>query len=332
MKPLNLFFFVLLVQCIHIVLGDTLTINNANDWVTLSTQASGGSFPDEITLGEDLDLSTVEVSPLGINNEGACVPFTGTLNGNSHTIQKVKMDKTKDTVFSDAGLFCGLGHGATVENLIIDETCSFTGTTAGVLSPSAFGSVTVRKVTTKASVNGINSASGLIGSIFNISQAEIIFDSCAVNGSVSAQTSKSNAGGFISIIHNSTDVNITMINSSHTGIVKAPTGYAGGFIGLGKNNTKLSLLFEETKHTGVIPSGGWIGGFIGKMENNEEMTIVLKQTSSEGLAVQGSALSVMLEDLLGSSSLTKTLLSFHKMQQLWVIFLDHQLDPATLDA
>ena len=288
MKLLNLFFFFLLVQCIHIVQGDSLTINNANDWKTLITQTSRGSFPDEIILGEDLDLSTIEFSPLGINEEGDCVPFTGTFNGNSHTIQNIKMDKTEDTVFSHAGLFCGLGHGATVENVIIDDTCSFTGTTAGALSPSAFGSVTIRKVTTKASVNGIYVTSGLIGSIANITQADIIFDTCVVNGSVSFNTGFCTAGGFISTIKNNTEIKITITNSSHGGIVKVPNGFVGGFIGYGVINTKLTILFEESKHTGFIPSGGWVGGFIGMMGNNEEMSIVLKHVSSEGLAVQDS--------------------------------------------
>ena len=134
MKLLYLFLFILLVQCTNIVLGDTLTINDANDWKALVTQASGGSFPEEISLSGDLDLSGVELSPLGVNPEGVCIPFTGTLNGNNHKIQNAKINKTDDALFSDAGLFCGLGDGALIKNLIIDETCSFTGTMVGVLS------------------------------------------------------------------------------------------------------------------------------------------------------------------------------------------------------
>ena len=102
MKLFSLFYFVLLTQCIHIALGDSFTINDANDWKTLITQASGGSYPDEISLNEDLDLSSVKFSPLGINDKGDCIPFTGTLNGNDHTVQNVKMNMNSDTTFSNA--------------------------------------------------------------------------------------------------------------------------------------------------------------------------------------------------------------------------------------
>ena len=49
--------------------------------------------------------------PLGIKSKGDCLPFTGTFNGNDHTIQNIKMNMNSDTTFSNAGLFCGLGNG-----------------------------------------------------------------------------------------------------------------------------------------------------------------------------------------------------------------------------
>ena len=82
--------------------------------------------------------------------------------------------------------------GATVENLVIDSSCSFTGYFfAGALSVSLTGSLTATNVTNKAAVSGNEGAGGFVGRIEGLNQiTDVKFKDCVNDGSITGIESK----------------------------------------------------------------------------------------------------------------------------------------------
>lgn len=122
---------------------------------------------EDIDILQDLDFSQAGLSlPLGTNTDGTCRAFSGTVRGHGHAILGLVFNNGANT---NAGLFCSLTE-ASVEDLIIDNSCTFTGSFAGALSVSVNGSVVVRNVTNKAAVSGVTRVGGLIGFVENQKQ------------------------------------------------------------------------------------------------------------------------------------------------------------------
>ena len=58
-------------------------------------QNATGSVNDDIELLADLDFSQSGLTfPLGGSLNGSCIPYSGTMNGNGHTIKKLKINTT----------------------------------------------------------------------------------------------------------------------------------------------------------------------------------------------------------------------------------------------
>ena len=140
------FFGVLLCLVVTSPYVIAVTVKSATELMDLFRNTSGKTISTAIGVEADLDFSqTTLAMPLNFISARTCVPYSGVFRGNGHAIKGLVM---VNNTYQHAGLFCTL-EGATVENLIIDSSCSFTGHSVGALSVFATGSLTVTNVTNR---------------------------------------------------------------------------------------------------------------------------------------------------------------------------------------
>lgn len=211
------------------------------------------SLSGNYILMKDLDLQGVEWTPIGTKG----TPFTGTFDGNGHTISNWKItDKT--TKYS--GLFGYVGS-ATLQNLSVTDFqisvnytpsresdyqyYSYAGGLVGynegiIINCYTSGSVSITSNQCAWHMDGIAYAGGLVG--YNVGS----LTSCYATGSVRATAlDTAYAGGLVgnntSVIKNcfatgtaSASVNDT--DYTKTGYFPSATAFAGGLLGLNTGN------------------------------------------------------------------------------------------------
>ena len=166
-----------------------LNVYSANDLIEVFSSATGTIYYD-IALLHDIDFSSGLSLPLGVSN-GTCVAYSGTFQGNGHSIKGLVMNNTGRDGFQHAGLFCKLAS-AVIMNLVIDSSCAFVGKNVGALSVAASGSLRVINTTNMAQTVGEYSVGGFIGALEHGSTVQ--FDDCHNQGHVSGFNS---VGGFV---------------------------------------------------------------------------------------------------------------------------------------
>ena len=137
------------------------------------------------------------------------------------------MNNTNDAEYKSAGLFCRLKN-ATVENLVIDSSCSFNGSSVGALSVLVSGQFNAANITNYATVNGAEIVGGFIGEVSTSGQTSFVsVRECVNKGNVDG--SGSYVGGFVGVISDGTYT--TFSKCVNNGTVTGGIYYAGGFIG-----------------------------------------------------------------------------------------------------
>lgn len=149
--------------------GNPITIHNVDEFVKFAQTANNGTSYRGVTifLYSDLDLTNVQISPIG--NQPS-VRFSCIFNGQGHTISNLKIESS-----GYAGLF-GITNDATIANIVLDSTCSFSGINGFIGSiagyfyaPSAsskiFNSVNMASVTYSGASNFDISIGGIAGYI-----------------------------------------------------------------------------------------------------------------------------------------------------------------------
>ncbi len=228
-------------------------ITNAQGLIRLSELVkAGNTFSGvKIYLDADIDMKDQVWEPIGYimsSSSGTTKkPFSGVFDGQGHTISNLVAVQNTD-VRSGLGLF-GFAQSATIQNVILDATCSFTlnvsngyNGAAAVLAYSG-SSVTVTNVMTFATVIGKTHSAGIVArgdanAYFCTNYGYISGDNCA--GGISAFRtydvrdcvnygtihSTSIAGGVAARIYG----NRTYRNLINHGTVIGKS-YAGGVIG-----------------------------------------------------------------------------------------------------
>ena len=196
----------------------THPVATADDLISLFKHATGNTLQTDIEVTADLDFSSSNLTlPLGAFSNGTCVSFSDVIQGNGHSIKGLKINSKNNEGYKGAGLFCSLKN-ATVEDLIIDSSCSFTGFSAGALSVSLDDSLTVKNTTNNADVSGSQKVGGFIGYMEELKQqSEITFEECTNNGT--ATDSGFYVGGFIGYIYRNTNITMTLSNVFNKGVV-----------------------------------------------------------------------------------------------------------------
>ena len=180
----------LLLLCTFIVTGGSVRVNSADELIDIFAKETGKYVDDEIQVLADLDFSSSTAKltdPLGTISNNECISYRGVLHGNGHVITGLRIDKTDNTTFRDAALFCEL-KDATIKDLVIDSSCLFAGNMAGALGLRVTGSLTVTNVSNKARVEAENSSGGFIGGMEFVTSGEptLAFSGCVNEGSVTS--------------------------------------------------------------------------------------------------------------------------------------------------
>ena len=262
-------------------------MNTADDLIDLFKNATGNTLKADIELLADLDFSSSNVTiPLGASSNDTCVAFSGMFQGNGHSIKGLVMNNRHKEGYKHAGLFCSL-KDATVENLVIDQSCSFTGVQSASLGVSVTGSLIVKNVTNHASVSGEKIMAGLIGCVEFIQQGNAVlsFYNSANKGNVNGNGNY--VGGIIGSIYRNKDITVTFENITNENKV---TGFQfGGLIGNILGNTNINILISNSTNNGsVVGQYGSTGGIIGCVWNNANMEMNFIGCSVFGKISQGS--------------------------------------------
>ncbi len=150
-------------------------ISNVSELLAFAAKVNAGEFTasDVAKLTADIDCSGISSwTPIGnctlttwtYKNLGySGNPFVGTFDGQNHTISNLDFNFTSTDSFSTFGFFGMIGDGATVKDLVFDNTCSMAitasyGSPFGILAGIVMGA-TVSNVENHASITGGGTAS-----------------------------------------------------------------------------------------------------------------------------------------------------------------------------
>lgn len=254
-----------LVPCAH-----SVGVSSATELINVFKNLQGDFVDTEIELLADLNFSFSGLSlPLGVDSQGNCVPFNGTLHGNGHNISSLVMNvpTTIGSKYKHAGLFCSLGGGARIENLLIDSSCSFSGYNAGALSPVVTGSITVVNVINRASISATAEAGGFIGRLYELLNTDItiVVTDCVNDGNV---VGGSSVGGFIGYI--ACGGKLVVSNFTNNGEIGGGKtgGNIGGFAGYVQDIKEASVL--NYSNNGFVSGSSSVGGVIGLLKDVPE--------------------------------------------------------------
>ena len=219
-------------------------------------------------LISDIDATWTSNSPtalpIGYLGAGNVHKFQGTLRGQGYAVTGISF--SSQTVASDSNRVTSLGLFATLQNASFsDMTLSgaVNGTSSGgnlangasyacgTLAPKSEGRLTLRNITVKSEVVGVELVGGLVGWVQNVSASGVV-----MTGRVSGDTQ---VGGLFGAIEDrgwiGTSLNYASINES-----LPPKGNAvGGFIGAAGNQGEVT----NSANFGIVRGLSFVGGLIG---------------------------------------------------------------------
>ena len=260
--------------------------------------AAGNDFTGKtIQVGNDLDLSAHLWTPIGVNFN---IPFSGTFNGNEHTISGLFAVKPNDLF---VGLF-GLCRTSTLSNIrLVDPyiraegdagslvgslgtkstmtDCHATGVDVVTTSSNTGGLVgdlintgSMLRCSSQGAVTGVNQVGGLVGSPYSLTTITECWSAGTVNASYLA-------GGLVGYCTFAFGPGLenTVNNCYSRANVTVVNGRAGGLYG----GTDGNLIVRNSYATGTATGAELIGGLIGAAAGMS-ITNAYWDTGSSGLA------------------------------------------------
>ena len=205
--------------------------------------------------------------PICAWEEKVFVPFTGTFNGQGHTITGLFIDRSSDTS-TPVGLFGGIGTGSVIKNINLDSV-KITGykEVGAVVGSHKDGTVSACHVSGQVECTYWYGG-GVIGNMSEPGQAINCSSTCSVSG-------YRYTGGFAGIIQG------TAIECSSSGDVSGSYGYTGGFAGNTSYGTITKCYARGNVNSTISNAGGFIGATIGS-------DYLIDQCYSTGNVVSGS--------------------------------------------
>lgn len=129
-----------------------------------------------------------------------------------------------------------------MENLVIDETCSFAGSSAGALSVVVTGEVKLISIKNRGSVSGVENVGGFVGHVKGLKQEVVLIDHCRnredINGS-------NYIGGFVGTISGNEGVNVTIVDSFNDADVHGSQNGVGGLVGCVDENVRVNFQHRQ---------------------------------------------------------------------------------------
>ena len=261
------------------------TPNTAKELVDRFNNTQEECLNEIIELSGDLDFAGMEIISLGWISEERDVAFCGIFDGHGYSIKNLVMNGEE---FS--GLFYHLSNSV-VKNLVIDESCSFTGQIAGALAMMITGQTTIINVTSRAMIQG-EFAGGLIAAF---SEGNLTIDQCVLEGEikhVGSGTEINNFyGGLVGMVYDITEGNLTIThcvnNANITAELSDRSVSIGGMIGVITECSHLTLVIDHCTNNGFISgtAGGdsvRAGGCIGSITMDNSVFVTLSNFVNNG--------------------------------------------------
>lgn len=286
-------------------------IATPEEWNSFATAYNAGKYPDSqiATITADLNFSSVSADQfvtLGLRDgakqspNGSTKYFAGTLNGNGKKIINLK---------SDVPFIQAIGTGALVQDINIDETCSFTPWYGGE-KQLEFGSLigycskgTVKNCTSAASItvsqcNAVANKSPLyIGGLIGRNRAAAISDCTSAATIVSDKTYVTDAkaktslyiGGFTGYCSNSDGM---LENCTNTGNISVASTaryiYVGGICARCSAGTITGCTNSGTIEATMARASGdpcmflRLGGLFSIIDTDENSSLTVSGCSNSG--------------------------------------------------
>lgn len=227
-------------------------------WLAEQLASTDSEYADyTFNLTKDLDLNNQEWTPVGSKTD-----FTGTFNGNNHTISNLTITKSTST---SNGLFGRVTNGGTVSDVNLENVnislYSSAGAAAGYVEGGTINNVNVTSGTVKGSSFGfghmvnLTGVGGVVGTVRNSGTVSNCTNEAKVNGG------NRFTGGIVGAANGTAaDADIVIENCTNKGDVSASSsgGYVGGICG--DSNAKVSNCTNDGNVTGANEAVGGICG------------------------------------------------------------------------
>ena len=247
-------------------LGDGYTVSEDGNTYTVYTddglmawaEAAQGNPSLNCTLTHDIDLSGTEWEPVGDRNN----VYTGTFDGNGHTISNLTITKENLSFGDDCGMFGRVGTNATIQDLTLESVrlnVGADGIPIGALVGSNQGTISNCKVSGNISVT--NNEMQYVGGIVGWMESGVIqycHSSASIQGGNSEYVGGVLGGEYIT----ATVIKGCSFSGSVTG-----NRFVGGIVGYCRSFDKKTACYS----TGSLSStGGFAGGIVGALQFTSE--------------------------------------------------------------
>lgn len=220
-------------------LGDGYTVSEDGNTYTVYTddglmawaEAAQGNPSLNCTLTHDIDLSGTEWEPVGDRNN----VYTGTFDGNGHTIRNMAITKENLSFGDDCGMFGRVGTNATIQDLTLED------------------------VRLDVDADDVS-----IGALAGSNQG--IISNCRVSGNISVTNNKM---GFVGGVVGRMESGVIQYCHSSASIQGGNSDYVGGVLG-GEFLTK--TVIKGCSFSGSVTGGNTVGGIAGYCRFFADMT------------------------------------------------------------
>lgn len=224
-------------------LGDGYTVSEDGNTYTVYTddglmawaEAAQGNPSLNCTLTHDIDLSGTEWEPVGDRNN----VYTGTFDGNGHTISNLAITKKNLSFEDDCGMFGRVGTNATIKDL------------------------TLKNVSLNVSADRENAGLG-IGALAGVNQGTI--SNCKVSGNIFVTN---NEIGYVGGVVGQMESGVIQYCHSSASIQGGNSDYVGGVLG-GEYAT--ATVIKGCSFSGSVTAGNTVGGIAGYCRFFNDMT------------------------------------------------------------
>lgn len=210
--------------------GNTYTVYT-DDGLMAWAEAAQGNLSLNCTLTHDIDLSGTEWEPVGDRNN----VYTGTFDGNGHTISNLTITKKNLSFGDDCGMFGRVGTNATIQDLTLED------------------------VRLDVDADDVS-----IGALAGSNQG--IISNCRVSGNISVTNKEM---GFVGGVVGRMESGVIQYCHSSASIQGGNSDYVGGVLG-GEFLTK--TVIKGCSFSGSVTGGNTVGGIAGYCRFFADMT------------------------------------------------------------
>lgn len=231
--------------------GKTYEVYNANGLLAWN-EAARNDLSINCTLTADIDLTGKEWTPIGNNINYVYTGYTGTFDGQGHTISGLTINQARKAV----GFLGCIDKGGTVKNVNLKDVNISGKEEVGGIAGSNLGTITGCSVEGGSITANVNTG-GIVGrSLSYVNESHSYIIGCSSSASVQGE---SGVGG----VSGGTESAIITACYSIGNVVATRTSYAANAGGIVGNSTR-STITACYHASGTITGQGNIGGAIGQ--------------------------------------------------------------------